>query len=114
MMAGRLLGALLCAFLLCAASFDVYAAAAQKNFSAILEFETSFTSLDSLDDFNEGGFPGRTVDWSSRAKSVAKWMLGSIPRRSKLAPPTIALCKQASHSRQAFQDLYRFQEVCRI
>lgn len=113
-MARRALIAVLCALLLCAASFDTFAAAGQKGFPAKLQLEVSFISLDSLDDSNDSGFPNRTVEWSPRAKIVAKLMLGSIPRRIKLAPQPMALCQPTAHSRQALQDLFRFQQVYRI
>jgi hypothetical protein len=113
-MGTRVLATLLCALLLSAASFDFFAEASQKRFSAIFEFETSFISLDSLDDATEGGFPGRTVAWSPREKIIAKLMLGTTPRRIKFVPAAMADCVGIASSRQTFQDLLRFQEVYRI
>ncbi len=113
-MARRVLAALLCALLLSAASFDFFAEASQKSFSAILEFETSFISLDSLDDATDGGFPTRTVAWSPREKIIAKLMLDTTARRIKFAPAAMADCVGTANSRQTFQDLFRFQEVYRI
>ena len=110
----RVFGALLCALLLSAASFDFFAEASQKSFSSIFEFETSYISLDSLDDAAEGGLPGRTVAWSPRERIIAKLMLGTAPRRIKFVPGAMTDCVAPASSRQAFQDLSRFQEVCRI
>ena len=113
-MTRRLLGALICALLLSAATFDAYSEAAQTTFSTIFEFETSFISLDSLDDFGDSSFPGRSLDWSPREKVVAKLMLGTALRRIKLAPAAVPDGENVVHSRETFRDLFRFQEVYRI
>lgn len=113
-MARRVLGVLLCGLLLSAANFDFLAEASQKNVAPILEFETSLISPDVLDDSTEGRLPSRTVAWSRREKIVAQWILDTTPCRIKFAPVAIRNSDGIGNFRQTFQDLFRFQEVCRI
>src|SRR5512135_2313603 len=113
-MTRRLLGVILCVLLLSAATFDTYAETVQSSFSAIFEFETSFISLDSLDDFSDSTFPGRTMEWSPREKVNAKLMLATTPRKIRFSPARAESCEVGANSRQAFLDLFRFQEVYRI
>lgn len=113
-MAYRVLGAVLCALLISVSTFDAYADVSQKKFSVTLKLETSYFSLDSLDDFNDGGLPGRTINWSSRDKVTGNFMLGAKVRRVKFAPPPLVSFEQAAHPRITSQDIFRFQEVYRI
>ncbi|MGE5218182.1 MAG: hypothetical protein ACM3SP_14365, partial [Chloroflexota bacterium] len=77
-------------------------------------FETSFLSLDSLDDFGDNSFPSRSLDWSPREKVGAKLMPGAIPRKIKFAPTAVINGDGLVYDREAFRDLFRFQEVYRI
>ena len=113
-MAKRVLGALLCALLIGASTFDAFAEVTQKNFSFTLKIETSYFSIDSLDDFSDGGHPGRTIDWSSREKVTSNFTLGAKVRRVKFAPPPLVFFEQAANPRLTSQDIFRFQEVYRI
>jgi hypothetical protein len=113
-MARRWLGVLLCAVLIGVSTFDAYAEATQKNYSVTLQLETSYVSIDLLDDFGDQGYPGRTISWSSREKVTGNFMLGAKVRRVKFVPPPLILFEQASHPRLTSQDIFRFQEVYRI
>ncbi|MGH7853319.1 MAG: hypothetical protein ACREP3_07745 [Candidatus Binatia bacterium] len=95
-------------------TFDAYAEATQKNFSYTLEFETSYFSLDLLDDFSDGIPPTRTINWSSREKVTANFVLGAKVRRVRFAPPPLISFEQATQPRPTSQDIFRFQEVYRI
>lgn len=113
-MAKRLLGALLCALLIGASTFDAFADVTQKNFSFTLQLETSYFSVDSLDDFNDTSLPGRTIKWSAREKVGGNFVLGAKVRRVKFSPPPLFFFELTAHSRLTSQDFFRFQEVCRI
>jgi hypothetical protein len=113
-MAMRWIGALLCALLIGVSTFDAYAGATQKNFSYTLELETSYFSLDLLDDFNDGIPPARTINWSSREKVTGSFLLGMKVRRIRFAPPPLISFEQATQPRLTSQDIFRFQEVYRI
>jgi hypothetical protein len=113
-MARRWIGALLCALLIGVSTFDAYSEATQKNFSQTLEFETSYFSLDLLDDFNDGVPPARTINWSSREKITANFVLGAKVRRVRFTPPPLISFEQATQPRPTSQDIFRFQEVYRI
>ncbi len=113
-MVRRFLGALMCALLLGAATFDTFAETAQGSFAAVFEFETSFISRDSLDDSGDNGFPSRSINWSPRQKVIAKLMLDTTQRTIRFAPAKMADCDGVASSRQIFRDLFRFKEVYRI
>jgi len=113
-MVRRWIGALLCALLIAVSTFDAYAEATHKNFSYTLKFETSYFSLDLLDDFNDGIPPTHTIDWSSREKVTGNFVLGAKVRRVRLVPPPLLSFEQATQPRQTSQDIFRFQEVYRI
>ena len=113
-MARRWLGVLLCALLLAVSTFDAYAEATQKHFTFTLDIETSYFSLDLLDDFSDGAQPTRTINWSARDKVTGNFMLGAKVRRVKFAPPPLIFFEQAAQSRLTSQDIIRFQEVYRI
>ena len=113
-MARRVLGLFLCGLLLSAASFDFLADASQKNAAAMFEFETSWIAPEVLDDSTEGRLPSHTVAWSRREKIVAQWIPDTTPRRIKFSPAAIRNSGGIANFRQTFQDLFHFQEVCRI
>jgi hypothetical protein len=112
-MARRCLGILFCALLLGVSTSDAYTEATQKNFTFTLKIETSYFSLDLLDDFSDGAQPARTINWSARDKVTGNFMLGAKVRRIKFAPPPLIFFEQAA-SRLTSQDIFRFQEVYRI
>ena len=93
-MSRRLLGVLLCAVLVGVSAFSAYADATKKNFTFTLNIETSYFSLDSLDDFSDTSHPARAINWSSRDKVTGKFMLGAKVRRIKFTPPALILCAQ--------------------
>jgi hypothetical protein len=113
-MTRRWLGALLCALLIGVSTFDAYAEATKKHFSFTLDIETSFFSLDLLDDFNDGAQPTRTINWSARDKVNGNFILGAKVRRIRFAPPPLISFEQATQPRPPSQDIFRFQEVYRI
>lgn len=113
-MAKRFLGALLCVLLIGASTFDAFADATQKKFSFTLEIETSYFSVDSLDDFSDTSPPSRTINWSARERVTGNFVLGAKVRRVKFTPPPLFFFELAAHSRLTSQDFFRFQEVCRI
>ena len=113
-MVKRVLGALLCALLIGASTFDAFAEVMQRNFPFTLKIETSYFSIDALDDFSDGSHPARSIDWSSREKITGNFTLGAKVRRVKFTPPPLAFFEQAAHPRIASQDIFRFQEVYRI
>ena len=113
-MARRWIGALLCALLIGVSTFDAYTEATQKNFSYTLEFETSYFSLDLLDDFSDGIPPTRTINWSSREKVTGTFVLGAKVRRVRFTPPPLISFEQATQPRLTTLDIFRFQEVYRI
>jgi hypothetical protein len=113
-MARRWLGVLLCALLVGVATLDAYAGAIQKNFSFILNIETSYFSLDALDDSNDTVPAGRALSWSPREKVTGKLVLGAKVRRVRFAPPPPLIFEKAAHPGPIIQDVFRFQEVFRI
>ena len=113
-MGKRVLGVLLCALLIGASTFDAFAEVTQKNFSLTLKLETSYFSVDSLDDSSDASHPGRTINWSSREKIAGNFILGAKVRRVNFAPPPLVFFEQAAHPRLTSQDIFRFQEVYRI
>lgn len=112
-MARRWIGALLCALLMGVSTFDAYTETTH-NFSYTLEFETSYFSLDLLDDFNDGVPPTRTINWSSREKVTGNFVLGAKVRRVRFVPPPLISFEQATQPRLTSQDIFLFQEVYRI
>ena len=113
-MTRRWIGALLCALLVGVSTLDAYAEATQKNFSFQLDIETSYFSLDLLDDFGDTTLPMRTISWSSREKVTGNFMLGAKVRRIRFVPPPLISFEPATQPRLASQDIFRFQEVYRI
>ena len=113
-MTRRWLGALLCVLLIGVSTSDAYSEAAQKNFSFTLDIETSYFSLDVLDDSNDAVPPGRAVSWSPREKVTGKLILGAKVRRVRFTAPPPVFFEKAAHPRPISQDVFRFQEVFRI
>jgi hypothetical protein len=114
-MAKRWLGALLCALLFAVSSLDAYSETTTKKIPSFkLEIETSFFSLDLLDDFNDGAHPARAISWSPRDKVTGNFILGAKVRRIRFAPPPLISFEQATQPRLTSQDIFRFQEVYRI
>jgi hypothetical protein len=113
-MGRRLLGALLCALLIGVSASAAYAEAGKKNFTITLEIETSYFSLDLMDDVSDSALPSQTINWSSREKSATNFFLGAKVRRVKFTPPPMMLFEQTAQPRPTSQDIFRFQEVYRI
>jgi hypothetical protein len=110
----RWLGVLLCALLIGVSTSDAYVEASQKNFPLTLNFETSYFSLDTLDDSNDTVPTGRAVSWSPREKVTGKLILGAKVRRVRFTPPPSVCFEKAAHPGPISQDVFRFQEVFRI
>ena len=113
-MTRRWIGTLLCALLIGVSTFDAYTEVTQKSFTYTLEFETSYFSLDLLDDFSDAVPPARTINWSAREKATGNFVLGAKVRRVRFAPPPLVPFEQATQPRLTIQDIIRFQEVYRI
>lgn len=110
----RLLGALLCLVLIGVSSSAAYADATKKNYTFTLEIETSYFSLDSMDDVSDAAPPSQQINWSLREKSASNFLLGPKVRKIKFTPPSMMLFEQTAQPRPASQDIFRFQEVYRI
>ncbi|HKY07039.1 MAG TPA: hypothetical protein VJQ55_02310 [Candidatus Binatia bacterium] len=113
-MTRRWIGALLCALLIGVSTYDAYSEVTQKHFSYTLKFETSFFSLDLLDDFNDGVPHARTINWSLREKVTGNFILAAKVRRVRFTPPPLMSFEHSSQLRFTSQDIFRFQEVYRI
>lgn len=113
-MGRRWLGAVLCALLIGISTSDAYAQATQKNFAFTLNLETSYFSLDFLDDFSDAGLPVPTTKWSAREKFSGKMLLMAKVRRIRFTPPPLLAIEQIPHSQPPIRDVFRFQEVFRI
>ena len=113
-MSRRLIGVGLCVLLFAVSTLDTYVRAAQKNITFKLDLETSYFSLDSLDDFSDSTRPTRTINWSAREKATTKLILGAKVRRISFTPPAFVLYERPGQFRPISQDIFRFQEVFRI
>lgn len=113
-MVRRILAAFLCALLFTVSASATYAEVTKKNFTIVLEIETSYFSLDSFDDATDVFPRGGTINWSSREKGSGNFVLGAKVRRIKFAPPSVTLFDSAAQPRPAAHDILRFQEVFRI
>ena len=113
-MVRRLIGALLCVLLSGAATFDAYADIAKRDVSITLHFETSYFSLDPVDDAADTPYPDGIVSWSLREKVVSKLLLSSPVRKFRFAMPAMLPRERLLQSRMTYQDLFRYQEVYRI
>ena len=103
----------MCALLIGVSTSDAYAEASQKNFHFTLNIETSYFSLDALDDSNDSVPVGRTMSWSPREKVTGKLILGAKVRRIRFTPSPMCF-ENAVHPVPISQDVFRFQEVFRI
>jgi hypothetical protein len=110
----RLTGALLCFVMISAAVSSAYAEAVKKDGSFQLRFETSYVSLDPLDDFSDAPYPDGIISSSPRGNSIIKIPLGSVIRKVRFTPPAIVFFERPSHSALTSQDLFRFEKVYRI
>jgi hypothetical protein len=113
-MSRRLVGVFVCLLLVVLSTVDTYGRVAHKKISFPLEIETSYFSLDLLDDFGDATQPGLTINWSAREKVTGKLILGMKVRRVILAPPPLVLYELPAQSRLLIHDIFRFQEVFRI
>jgi hypothetical protein len=113
-MSRRLVGVFVCLLLIAAASLDTYAGVAHKKIIIPLEIETSYFSLDTLDDFGDAAQPARSINWSAREKVSGKLILGAKVRRVRFTPPPVLLYERPSQARSLTQDIFRLMEVFRI
>lgn len=113
-MTRRLLGVLLCLLLIGVSISAAYADATRKNYTFTLNIETSYFSLDSMDDVNDAAPPSQQINWSLRDKSASNFLLGTKVRKIKFTPPPMVHFEQTAQPRPASQDIFRFQEVYRI
>jgi hypothetical protein len=113
-MVRRLIGALLCFAIISAAVSSVYAEAAKKEGSFELRFETSFVSLDPLDDSSDAPYPEGIVSASPRGNGVMKLTPGYAVRKLRFTPPPLVFFERSAHSGLISQDLFRYEKVYRI
>jgi hypothetical protein len=113
-MARRLIGAFLCVAIIIAALSSVYAEAAKKEGSFELRFETSFVSMDPMDDSSEAPYPHGIFSNSLRGKGVIKLMPASTVRKLRFTPPALVFFERPAHSGLISQDLFRYEKVYRI
>jgi len=113
-MSRRLIGIFVGLLLIAVSAIDVYARVARKSIAFPLQIETSYFSLDAMDDFGDAARPGRTINWSAREKVTGKLVLGAKVRRVTLTPPPIVFYERPGPLRLISQDIFRFQEVFRI
>jgi hypothetical protein len=113
-MVRRLIGVFLCFAIISAAVSSVYAEAAKQEVSFELRFETSFVSLDPLDDSSEAPYPEGIVSTSPRGNGVIKQMPGYTVRKLRFIPPTLVFFERPAHSGLMSQDLFRYEKVYRI
>ena len=110
----RVTGALLCFVIMSAAVSSVYAEAVKKDGPFKLRFETSYVSLDPLDDFGDAPYPDGIISSSPRGNSVLKVLLASSIGKVRFIPPAIVFFERPAHSALTSQDLFRFEKVYRI
>jgi hypothetical protein len=79
-----------------------------------LDLETSYFSLDLLDDFSDAGMPVPTTKWSAREKFSGKMLLLAKVRRIRFSPPPLLTLELIAYSQPPIRDVFRFQEVFRI
>jgi hypothetical protein len=112
-MPSRLLGAILCLFLISASAKATYAGFTVLDYVIAIHLEPSFFSLDSFDDSVDTGYPDGLVSRSVREKPPLKLALGFKVRTAKFTPQALrTLYFGPPVSSQ--QELYRYQEVFRI
>lgn len=113
-MTRRLTAILACLLLVVVSTIQLYGGVAHKKIVFPLDIETSYFSLDLLDDFADASHPTPLFKWSAREKVVGKLIFGEKVRRIRfIAPPSI-LYEQPAQTRPMMQDIFRFQEVFRI
>jgi hypothetical protein len=113
-MSRRVIAVFMGLLLVAVSTIDTYGRAAQKKIVFPLEIETSYFSLDLLDDFNDALPPARSINWSAREKAAGKLILGAKVRRVRFTPPPMVLFERPCQARLISQDIFRFQEVFRI
>jgi hypothetical protein len=104
----------LCFAMMSLAVCSAYAEVAKKDGSLQLRFETSYVSLDLLDDFGDAPYPDGIVSWSPRGNAITKLMLGTSVRKVRLVPPAVVFFERPAHSGLTSQDLFRYEKVYRI
>lgn len=97
-----------------AAVCSVYAEAVKKEGSFQLRFETSYVSLDPMDDSSDTPYPAGIVSTSPRGSGLIKLMPATIVRKVRFTPPTLVFFERPAHSGLISQDLFRFEKVYRI
>jgi hypothetical protein len=113
-MVRRLFGVLLCLFTLSAATSELYNQTDKNTLPMELRFETSYVSVDPLDD--SGGLPyrGGFANTSPRVNTVTKLMLSATVRKFRFQLRPAESFERAGHSRLTDQDLFRLEKVFRI
>ena len=110
----RVLGILLCLFMTSAATAEIYGDAVKRVDPIQLRLETSYFSLDPLDDLNDTPYPDGIASWSPRGNTIIKLMLSASVRKFRFLPPATVLVERPARSRITSQDLFRLKKVYRI
>lgn len=113
-MSRRLIGVLACLLLVVVSTIQLYGRVADRKIFFPLEIETSYFSLELLDDFADAARRGPGVKWSAREKLAGKLIIGEKVRRVRLLYPSALLYEPPGQARPVAQDVFRFQEVFRI
>jgi len=108
------LGILLCLLMISAATAEIYGVAVKRVYPIELRLETSYFSLDLLDDLNDTPYPDGIASRSPRGNTIIKLMLSASVRKFRFLPPTMVLVERPARSRLTSQDLFRLEKVYRI
>jgi hypothetical protein len=110
----RLLGAVLCLFLISAGAAVTYSAFSQFDSGIAIYLEPSFFSLDIFDDFGDTGYPDGLVNRSVRDKVSLKLSLGFKVKTARFTAQALRTAQSFAYPFYSQQELYRYQEVFRI
>jgi hypothetical protein len=110
----RLLGAILCVFLISASATAAYAAFSNLNCGVTIYLPPSFFSLDIFDDFADTGYPDGVVNRSARDKVLLKLSLLFKLKLAKFTPQALLALPTLPQAFSSQRELYRYQEVFRI
>jgi hypothetical protein len=108
----RLLGVILCLFVISASATASYASFSALDCAIAIQLEPSFFSSDSFDDGVDTGYPNGLINRSVREKPL-KLPLGFKIRISRFTTPALPML-HVGQPVSSQQELYRYQEVFRI
>jgi hypothetical protein len=110
----RLLGAMLCLFVISAGATATYAAFSHFDYRITIQLEPSFFSLDLFNDFGDTEYPDGVVIRSARDKVSLKLSLGFKVKVARFIAQSFRTTQSFPYPFYSQQELYRYQEVFRI